>query len=60
MRKNIVAFDEKSLTICQNNRTRVGMTTMRIQINVSVVNTHPLLSHLFQNVVNEQARVIVT
>ena len=60
MRKNIVAFNEKSPTVCQNNRTRIGMTTMRIQINVSVVNTHPLLSHLFQNIVNEQARAIVT
>ena len=58
MRKNIVALDEKSLTICQ--KTRVGMTTMSVQINVSVVNTHPFLSHLFQNIVNEQARVIVT
>ena len=42
-----------------NNKTSVVMMTMRSMINVSVLDTHFLLSHQFQNMVNEKDTVIV-
>ena len=58
VRRDTAAPGKKSLTICQTNKTSIGMMSMR-KINVSVVITHPLLSHQFQNVVNEKTMVIV-
>ena len=61
VRRDIVAFGKMSPTICQTNKTSIGMMAMRKIVNVSVqVITHSLLSHQFQNVVNEKATVIVT
>ena len=60
VRRDIVAFGKKSPTICQTNKTRVVMMTIKSMVNGSVLNTHSLLSHQFQNVVNEKATVIVT
>ena len=60
VRRDIVTFGKKSPTIHQTNKTSIDMMTMRMKINVSIVITHSLLSHQFQNVVNEKATVIVT
>ena len=55
----MAAFGKRSPTICQANKTRVVMMTMKSMVNGSVLNTHSLSSHQFHNVVNEKATVIV-